>query len=318
VSSPQNHPPISFDKASILAALDALKRRDRLRRLFGAASHDYALNPPLSEAEVAAFERKHHIALPDDYRYFLTQVGNGGAGPSHGVLPLGEWAFTDKLHKIDDPEWHIDGEPGKPFQHTRAWNLPESIRALEPDPDAALSFEEEGRQMEEWDKVRQAAYAHVMDGAVPICERGCGLLQWLVVNGPQRGFIWDDNLADDAGIEPHFDSSGRPLTFADWYLAWLDAAKTQPLPLLPSPPRRRTVQHFFPDWAYGVTFAVGMSAGLFLAIALRVGFGPLALSLSSGFAIALLLLVAWLDRRLLAGKQQPTGAGQTPNTAASD
>jgi hypothetical protein len=149
MSSSQSDPPILFDKASILAALEALKRRDARRQLFGGDSHDYALNPPLPAAEVEAFERKHSITLPDDYKYFLTQVGNGGAGPFHGVLPLGEWAFTDRLHKIDDPEWHIDGEPGQPFQHTQAWNLPESIRALEPDPNAALTREEEGRQMEE-------------------------------------------------------------------------------------------------------------------------------------------------------------------------
>jgi hypothetical protein len=37
---------------------------------------------------VVQFEKHHNITLPDDYRRFILQAGNGGAGPHYGLLPL--------------------------------------------------------------------------------------------------------------------------------------------------------------------------------------------------------------------------------------
>jgi hypothetical protein len=76
--------------------------RDGLRILHGAPieqgdlpaqQHRYLLNPPLSEEEVARFEDEHRIALPSDFRAFVTRLGNGGAGPGYGVFKLGEWVL---------------------------------------------------------------------------------------------------------------------------------------------------------------------------------------------------------------------------------
>jgi len=76
--------------------LDPTYIRDSLRRLarampnvFGAGEHEFKLNPPRSEAEVTAFEAKHGIRLPGDYRQFIAEIGNGGAGPYYGVSQLG-------------------------------------------------------------------------------------------------------------------------------------------------------------------------------------------------------------------------------------
>ena len=86
-------------------------------RVFGADGHHFVLNPPLPEAEVIAFEQYHRVTLPSDYRYFITHVGNGGAGPFYGIFPLGEG---------EEEPWHEnDGFVGvlsQPFPHREAWN----------------------------------------------------------------------------------------------------------------------------------------------------------------------------------------------------
>ena len=36
------------------------------------------------------FEEKHNLLLPEEYKFFLTQIGNGGAGPYYGLYSLDE------------------------------------------------------------------------------------------------------------------------------------------------------------------------------------------------------------------------------------
>ncbi|MEO3821048.1 hypothetical protein [Plantactinospora sp. B24E8] len=44
-----------------------------------------------------------------------------------------------------------------------------------------------------------------------------------MVSGPQRGMVWADDSADDAGLRPLTDRGDR-IGFARWYLNWLDEA----------------------------------------------------------------------------------------------
>src|SRR5262245_3746376 len=61
------------------------------------------LNPTLSEAHVAAFERAHCIALPEGYRDFLLRVGDGGLGPGGGLADLAEAARRSPTTDLDRP-----------------------------------------------------------------------------------------------------------------------------------------------------------------------------------------------------------------------
>src|SRR3954463_5908860 len=80
--------------------------------------------------------------------------------------------------------------------------------------------------MEAWDRELEQHYWNpsIMDGAIPICHKRCALRQWLVIHGERRGFVWDDLRADNAGIAPVLGESGGPLTFANWYMGWLDGS----------------------------------------------------------------------------------------------
>lgn len=199
------------------ARLQELAKKDRRRKVFGAGSHNYRLNPPIDAEIVATFESQHGILLPEDYRRFLTEFGNGGAGPFYGLFPFGG---------DDNGPWAVAGlvgDVGQPFPHTESWNLDDEFWAREPQLDVGLSDEETDRLMEEWDKLLVPRYWNpsVVNGAIPICHLGCGIRQWLVVHGEQRGFVWTDFRADHAGLSPLKTSDGRQMTFSDWYRAWL-------------------------------------------------------------------------------------------------
>ena len=59
--------------------LSQAKAADKDLEVFGASSHKYHLNPPVSEAEVLAFEQKYGLTLPEGYRDFLLTIGNKNA-----------------------------------------------------------------------------------------------------------------------------------------------------------------------------------------------------------------------------------------------
>src|SRR5437016_12068011 len=68
---------------------DLARLRQAKPAILGAEGHRFALNEPLAEETVRTFERQHHVQLPAEYRHFIRDIGNGGAGPVDGVFPLG-------------------------------------------------------------------------------------------------------------------------------------------------------------------------------------------------------------------------------------
>lgn len=74
--------------ATLIALIDALAASDPRCVRFGARAHRWQRRPVVSEARVAAIEAAAGVALPDDHRAYVIGVGDGGAGPYHGILPL--------------------------------------------------------------------------------------------------------------------------------------------------------------------------------------------------------------------------------------
>ncbi len=145
----------------------------------------YSLNPPLSLEEVARFESEHRVRLPEEYRRFVTEVGNGDTG--HGGLywlQQGQELLTDA--------WGYD-------EQSCALSLPAPYRRDET-YDRQWWQDHEGPD-ERLDQLR---------GTLPVQEGGCSQFYFLVVTGPDAGAIYYAN----------WDGNHGPYRFGDDYLSW--------------------------------------------------------------------------------------------------
>ncbi len=210
--------------------------RDRVRALaaepgndevFGARAHGFALDAPLTAAEVADLEAWLDVDLPEDYRSFLLQVGAGGAGPAYGILPVrregsAEWRWVGELLEEVEPGGFAEPFPGGADPAALVGILAERPLGEEfddlADLDAALEAWEERLGEVQYDPRRTA-------GALCLCDEGCGLMVWLVVTGSERGRMWRDPRCNGEDLHPMRDTDGFPLDFAGWYLGWLAAAE---------------------------------------------------------------------------------------------
>jgi uncharacterized protein (TIGR02996 family) len=180
----------------IRTKIDQLRSLDADRRVFGArwpdAGHEYLLNPPPTEPELLDFELRHGNTLPAEYRAFLLRVGNGRVGPGYGLYALDLAADLPRLRM--------------PFGPTPA--DADSIAA------AARAAQETGN----WLAVPRFQHAWMQRGYLRLGHNGCSNYCAIVVNGPRRGEMWNENLR----FVPQLARDGRPEGFLAWYEDWLD------------------------------------------------------------------------------------------------
>ena len=184
-----------WDRAEVIDRLDFLRRTDPGFTRFGSAGHRYLLNQPLTEPEVTAFEARHGVSLPEDYRAFLLEVGDGGAGPFYGIFRLDR---SDLPARYDDDL--LPGFLAGTFPHTLPWN------------------ELGDRSPEAEDEYFDPAQIR---GSLNLSHQGCGYMVRLVLNGPRRGTLWEDGRCSDMGITPFAPD------FPTWYLRWLRDPKSR-------------------------------------------------------------------------------------------
>ena len=204
----------------ILESLNELKKLDVNRTVFGSDTHNYELYPPANEAEVLELEQVSNVSLPDDYRHFITQIGNGGAGPAYGLFRVGE--HDDNLGFISFKKGCLLGDLSTPFKHSREWNHTKEFWDRAPDVDS-MNEQEFEEACDHWrERLNKEYYdTSIMDGAIPICHLGCAIRDWLVVTGLERGNIWRDERAHNSGIYPLENDDGERLTFSVWYDDWI-------------------------------------------------------------------------------------------------
>jgi hypothetical protein len=214
---------------SVPTKLARLRELDPGLWVFGASTHRHRLAPPVSPAEIERIEARLGIELPDDYRTFVTTIGNGGAGPGHGLERL-----TERV---------VDTSGARGSAGLARWLQDDDFVAR-----LRGSFPLEAR----YDPPVSAG-THDVPGFLPLSDYGCAMYAGLVLNGSHRGEVWfsDPNMEVTApfGVyamlhEPHRlgedvawpSVERRAFTFEEWYGHWLDRALAAP-ELSPPPTR---------------------------------------------------------------------------------
>jgi Leucine-rich repeat (LRR) protein len=203
--------------------LEQLIKKDSQFQIFGSNhewnGHRYQLHEPLAEADLAAFEAQHQLQLPDEYRAFLNQLANGGAGPFYGLYSLADGISEAEQYSTEENE---------PVKNPFAQDFPLS----NDDVKKFISYYD--RQIEEGedDNIQYPDVPDPLTGVIFLSQYGCGWSYCLVVKGEQAGSVWYHGES----LSPCF-SQGRQWTFFDWYEDWLDRSlkELEPVPAEESP-----------------------------------------------------------------------------------
>jgi len=189
--------------------LSQAKAADKDLQVFGASSHKYHLNPPLTEAEVLAFEKKYGLQLPECYRAFMLTIGDAKAkksdfiaGPYYGLYAFGTSLDSLLYEKI---ETYLKAPCNlSPDMTKEEW---ETLS------DPLLPSEEDE---EDDDDKYFAERAKVFGGLLPLGSQGCTYEHALVLNGKYAGRVVNVDL-DLAQPKFAFEAN-----FLDWYERYLD------------------------------------------------------------------------------------------------
>jgi HEAT repeats/SMI1 / KNR4 family (SUKH-1) len=150
-------------------------------------THQFKLNPPIDLKVLEAFEEKHQVRLPEEYRDFLLYVGNGGAGPHQGLYSL-EHSERQLFGELKDPNPFLPPEAVQPGWF-ESW-----LESLEDD----------------------LIGDRVHDGTLDVAYEGERNQVLLIVSGPHRGRIVYFN---QEFINPPYFSTFSG--FLSWYETWL-------------------------------------------------------------------------------------------------
>ena len=192
------------------------KAADKDLQVFGASSHKYHLNPPVSEAEVLAFEEKYGVSLPKDYRAFVQTIGDANAqkletmaGPYYGLSAFGT-QVDDLLY--EGSEIYLKApcalSPDMTQEEWETLSAPLELDDFENEEEEGYVIEVEDNYIEECGKV--------FGGLLPLGSQGCAYYHALVLNGKYAGRVVNVNW--DL-LKPVF---AFETNFLDWYERYLD------------------------------------------------------------------------------------------------
>ncbi|MDF2859554.1 MAG: hypothetical protein K0Q87_5405 [Neobacillus sp.] len=163
---------------------------DKNREVFGASNHQYRLNPVVSIDKIHRFESQYNISLPEEYVFFLTKVGNGGAGPYYGL-----YTFEDDNMHNEYPDSLCKQSLINKDLTKELWK--NTMDKLEEADDA------------EYDEIMKQVYG----GLMIIGTQGCTYDNLLMINGSEK----DKIVYIDWNLDPDYSPYFTNMTFLEWY-----------------------------------------------------------------------------------------------------
>lgn len=162
-------------------------------------STTWRLCPCLGEAEVTAFEKKYQVRLPEEYRRFLLEIGNGEVA----VRAKGAEVFSIEtvygIRPFTSQKWPI-------ARLEEYWgNLAKPCLLSQP-------IIWEGAELTDDEKTKIES---LNCGSLFVCNSGCGQHQHLIVTGPERGNMMTLSDVGSGPFEPRTD-------FLTWYEELVD------------------------------------------------------------------------------------------------
>ncbi len=230
-----------LDISKVRAVLDTASRWDMDLDQFACWSHAHLFNPVLPLEELEAWEELAEVTLPEDYRAYLTQLGNGGAGPAYGLYPLSlpRDKFVQLLRRpciySEDREEKFQ-DVVRRFVH---WYSMDDDWALylEYFPDAPRLGEEKWQKplYQQWSgKLGSALDEAVVNpllhyGQYMITNEGCAGDIYIILNGSHRGYVHcatTDCDPEFAYPEPRtfatYKEDRLDETFADYFMEYVN------------------------------------------------------------------------------------------------
>ncbi len=160
------------------------------RILSKAKAQGLFFDPVLSIHDVEVFEQAKEIRLPEGYKEYLLQIGDGGDGPpTFGLCALGHPPCD--MQGEEWLEWHKLPHVREEFPFTAQWIW------------------------ENDELTDEGSRDQVGHGSICLGTDGCAIYWHLIVTGPERGNVW---MICGEGIQP----TCPKRDFLTWFEDWLD------------------------------------------------------------------------------------------------
>jgi hypothetical protein len=145
--------------------------KDLLARLPSDYAADYLPNPCLTVADLVAWEAANSVTLPEAYRLFLLEIGNGGTLPCD-YSQFDFWPLAPRK---------VDENPREPFPITRERFAQRMAIPLR---------ERSGDDQYLFPELRQYANEEIPPGCLLVARYPSWESIFLVVTGELRGTVW--------------------------------------------------------------------------------------------------------------------------------